>query len=222
MSPCSRWWWSDDQMSPCSILNSESMSPPTPNTQASSSISLRISNYFLPCPWKQIFEILNFPECHTALCASCFCFCVTLCAFCFWEEGRFKITMSTPHNYLVGKIRRFSQCHTIKWRGSVTGSAPVALFISEKNNCKQNLGTGEKICRTCTDKQTRNWATSRFQNHNPYSQNPCCTDAINLLNFQQKLQPIQTYGAQISPDLQLAKIFPINLSKIAPNMWDVV
>ena len=129
-------------MSPCSMLNSESMSPPTPNTQASSSISLRISNYFLPCPWKQIFEILNFPECQTALCASCFCFCfcVTLCAFCFWEEGRFKITMSTPQNYLVGKIRRFSQCHTIKWRGSVTGGAPVALFISEKNNCKQNLG----------------------------------------------------------------------------------
>ena len=27
---------------------------------------------------------------------------------------------------------------------------------------------------------------------------------------------------KITPDLQLAKIFPINLSKIAPNMWDVV
>ena len=52
--------------------------------------------------------------------------------------------MSTPQNYLVGKTRRFSQCHTIKWRGSVTGGAPVALFISEKNNCKQNLGLGKK------------------------------------------------------------------------------
>ena len=131
--------------------------------------------------------------------------------------------MSTPHNYLVGKIRRFSQCHTIKWRGSVTGGAPVALFISEKNNCKQNLGK-----KSAEHAQTSKHAIGQH----PDSKTIIRTLKILAAQMQstcqisnkKTLQPIQTHGAgaQITTDLQLAKIFPINLSKIAPNMWDVV
>ena len=129
-----------------------------------------------------------------------------------------------PHRIILSEKFADFLSVTLSSGGAVSQVVHLSRFSSRKRIIANKTWDWGKICRTCTDKQTRNWATSRFQNHNPYSQNPCCTDAINLSNFQKKLQPIQTHGAsaQITPDLQLAKIFPINLSKIAPNMWDVV